>query len=91
MGAPSLTYREYAQVCSAYRALGDAYLSAARVQRRLAQRLRERNPELADKLSGLRDAEARTLLLHLCRYHKGVRLERLQGEDACQGGASRHV
>jgi hypothetical protein len=82
MGAPSLTYREYAQVCSAYRALGSADLSAARVRRRLAQRLRERSPELADKLSGLGDAEARTLLLHLWRYHKSVRLERLPGGDA---------
>jgi hypothetical protein len=90
MGAPSLSYREYAQVCSAYLALGSPYLSATHVQRLLSQRLRERNPELADKLSGLRDAEVRTLLLLLWRYQEGERLERLQGEDVFQGGTSRH-
>jgi hypothetical protein len=62
--------------------LGDAYLSAASLQALLAQRLKRRNPELADKLSGLRKAEVRTLSLHLWRYHECQRLERLQRGDA---------
>jgi hypothetical protein len=91
MTAPSLTYREYAQVCSAYRALGSTPLSTTTIQTLLTQRLRKRNPPLADRLSGLSAAEARTLLLHLWRYQKSERLELLHREDACPRGIRRQA
>jgi hypothetical protein len=84
MNAPRLTYREYAKVRSAYQALDGSEFSTARVQTLLASRLKERNPELAAKLSGLKEAEVRTLVLHLWRYQECERLECLQRGDACR-------
>jgi hypothetical protein len=91
MAAPSLTYREYAQVCSAFRALGSTPLSTASTQTLLAQQLRKRNPPLADRLSGLSAVEARTLLLHLWRYQESERLEVLHRGDACPCGRRRQA
>jgi hypothetical protein len=89
MAAPSLTYREYAQVCSAYRALGSIPPSIASIQTLLAQLLRKRNPALADRLSGLSASEARTLMLYLWRYQESERLELLDRGDACPRGIRR--
>jgi hypothetical protein len=92
MGTPSLTYREYAQVCSGYRALGRAPLSAEQLQRQLVQRLQGRYPALADRLSGLSAAEVRTLVLHLWRYHQGSKeAECLRDKEGRSRGTRRQT